>query len=224
LAIRDEDTVSFILIDRKNTRCKFDNGIRSITEKKTVVKRIGIDIKDLDLSKLDLLKGKSVVAYSKHLCGSATDITLKSLINYAKSSVYGNSVIGIIIALCCHQLCRYNMFPYHEYFQDNGITNNDFKRICAMSSWAICGQRLPNENDEGDHAYNEAEDGDENNKMHYSGLEHSIREQLGYKCKRIIDVGRAKYLEANGFDVELIYYVEPSTSLENLALMATPKK
>lgn len=62
------------------------------------------------------------------------------------------------------------------------------------------------------------------NRLHYSGLEHSVREQLGYKCKRIIDIGRAKYLEANGYDVNLIYYVEPSTSLENLALIATPNK
>jgi len=143
-----------------------------------------------------------------------------------------NPVIGIIIALCCHQLCRYHMFPYHKFLQDYGMTENDFKRICAMSSWAICGQRLTyetenNDNDdddnEDDHTYSETEDAEENNKMHYSGLEHSMREQLGYKCKRIIDVGRAKYLEANGFDVNLIYYVEPSTSLENLALIATPK-
>ena len=49
------------------------------------MKRIGMDIKDLDLSKLDLLKGKSIVAYSKHLCGSATDITLKSLVDYANN-------------------------------------------------------------------------------------------------------------------------------------------
>src|SRR6266542_2251297 len=77
-----------------------------------------------------------------------------------------NSVIGIIIALCCHQLCRYHMFPYHEYLQDSGITENDFKRICAMSSWAICGQRPTyekggdsNDNeDNDDHAYNEEND------------------------------------------------------------------
>ncbi|CAG8434715.1 2218_t:CDS:10 [Funneliformis mosseae] len=229
LAVQDEGSASFILIDRKNTRCKFDNVIRGTSEKKSLVKRIGMDIKDLDLSKLDLLKGKDVVVYSKHLCGSATDITLKSLVNHAKSNTDGNPVIGIIIALCCHQLCRYHMFPYQEYLQDFGITENDFKRLCAMSSWAICGQRSTGdknftvEDDEDNHAYDEVEDEEENNKMHYSGLEHSEREQLGYKCKRIIDVGRTKYLEANGFDVELIYYVEPSTSLENLALMAIPK-
>jgi len=72
-----------------NPISKFDNGIRGTLEEKSLVKRIGMDIKDLDLSKLDLLKDKNVVAYSKHLCGSATDITLKSLVNYTKSSIDG---------------------------------------------------------------------------------------------------------------------------------------
>ncbi|CAG8842377.1 21023_t:CDS:2, partial [Racocetra persica] len=65
---------------------------------------------------------------------------------------------------------------------------------------------------------------DDDDKIHYSGLDHTSRETLGYKCKRILDYGRLKYLQENGFDVELIYYVESSTSLENLALMAIPKK
>ncbi|CAG8803561.1 14942_t:CDS:2, partial [Cetraspora pellucida] len=128
----------------------FDAGIRedkSSTNKESLVLRIGIDIKDLDLSKLDFVKDKKIIAYSKRLSGSATDVTLKSLVNYSKS----------------------------------------------------------------------------NKEIHYSGLDHSSRETLGYKCKRILDYGRLKYLQENGFDIELIYYVEPST-LENLALMAVPKK
>ncbi|CAG8571536.1 216_t:CDS:2, partial [Scutellospora calospora] len=195
LAIRDEDDrTSFLLIDRKNTRGKFDSGIREgrqLSDKKTLVKRIGMDIKDLDLSKLDYIKNKKIIAYSKHLCGSATDVTLKSLIDYFKLNKEENQIIGIIIALCCHQLCQYHMYPNQQYLENIGITDDDFKRICTMSSWAIY---------------------------------HSSREILGYKCKRILDYGRLKYLQENGFDVELIYYVESSTSLENLALMAVPRK
>ena len=62
------------------------------------------------------------------------------------------------------------MFPYHKYLQDHGITENDFKRMCAMSSWAICGQRPNYENEDNDdennedHAYNEPEDGEGNEK------------------------------------------------------------
>lgn len=40
----------------------------------------------------------------------------------------------------------------------------------------------------------------------------------------MIDAGRAKYLEQFGFDAKLIYYVDSATSLENCALIATPKQ
>ncbi|RHZ50622.1 hypothetical protein Glove_494g4 [Diversispora epigaea] len=250
LAIKDHEGKSnFILIDRKITRCKFDSAIRDATEKKSIVKRIEIDIKDLDLSKLDIIKNKKIVAYSKHLCGSATDVTLKSLVNYSKSDMEKEPIDGIIIALCCHQLCQYHMYPYHEFLQEIGITEADFKGICAMSSWAICGQRLgkckedtnENENDddgkeknknliekddEEEHFYDDSMEftEEDNTRLHYSGLDYQTRESLGYKCKRILDFGRYKYLKENGFETELIYYVEPETSLENLALIAIPIK
>jgi len=41
-----------------------------------------MDIKDLCLAKLSLLKDKKLVGVSKHLCGCATDLTLKCLVNY----------------------------------------------------------------------------------------------------------------------------------------------
>ena len=48
-----------------------------------------MDIKDLTLAKVPALMDaqgatKKVVCLSKHLCGSATDITLKCLMNYVQ--------------------------------------------------------------------------------------------------------------------------------------------
>lgn len=53
------------------------------------------------------------------------------------------------------------MYPYHEFFQV-GITETDFKGICAMSSWAICGQR-PGNCKEGNGNSNHKNDNDKNN-------------------------------------------------------------
>jgi tRNA:m4X modification enzyme len=60
------------------------------------VKRIIVDIKDLCLSNVDILKDeqgnqKPVIAFSKHLCGSATDLTLKCLANYAEDQNANNN-------------------------------------------------------------------------------------------------------------------------------------
>jgi tRNA:m4X modification enzyme len=114
--------------------------------KKSTMCRIGIDIKDLDLSKLGAVSDKSVVAFSKHLCGAATDIMLKCLVNFKnakREKTEANPVIGIVVALCCHQVCRHYMYPDHDYLRDLDISEPDFAHICAMSSWFVCGQRPP---------------------------------------------------------------------------------
>ncbi|RUS18711.1 methyltransferase TRM13-domain-containing protein [Endogone sp. FLAS-F59071] len=219
--------------------------------RKSTVKRICCDIKDLDLSRVDALQGggKKIVALSKHLCGSATDITLKCLIDTPLTKIQpknytalSSTIAGIVIALCCHQLCRWPMYPNPNFLAGVGFTQADFERACKMTSWAICGQRSKviegegkgedeneNENDEEseerEHAevWEEEDDADETDE-HYSGLTHVEREVLGYQCKRLLDTGRAQFLERYGFDVELVYYVEPRTSLENCALLAVPKR
>ncbi|KAG0174001.1 tRNA:m(4)X modification enzyme TRM13 [Apophysomyces sp. BC1034] len=243
---------TYVLIDRKNVRKKFDTVLQGQSSTRSTVQRILGDIKDLDLAKVEALldenkNKKKVIALSKHLCGSATDITLKCLMNYVeKEKKAGNSspISGIIIALCCHQLCRYEMYPNTKYLNDIGLTKTDFDRLCKMSSWAICSRRQPEteatetirggastnqlgtESDEEDldehaHIVEEVGDADETT-GHYSGRDHHDREKIGYQCKRVLDAGRVKYLQEHGFKVELLYYVDPSTSLENCALIALP--
>ena len=67
-----------VLIDRKNFRRKLDAKVDRVGETKVnPFKRLYIDIKDLVLSKVDEVKGKHCVVISKHLCGGATDVTLR---------------------------------------------------------------------------------------------------------------------------------------------------
>ncbi|KAG2221569.1 hypothetical protein INT45_002583 [Circinella minor] len=224
---------AYILVDRKLVRNKVDNTLLGQGSIRSTVQRVTIDIKDLNLSKVQAIMNKNdkkrkIIALSKHLCGSATDITLKCLMNYVKHEQdNGNKspISGIIIALCCHQLCRYEMYPNTTYLEENQFNKVDFARLCKMSSWAICGQRPQQENDQEDeHATMTQEDEDNDQTTgHYSGLDHFDREKIGYQCKRVIDMGRVKYLEQFGFNVKLVYYVDSVTSLENCALIATPK-
>ncbi|ORX88335.1 DUF715-domain-containing protein [Basidiobolus meristosporus CBS 931.73] len=214
---------TYILVDRKKSRGKFDGSIRG-GETKATVERIWMDIKDLNLSRVAAIKGKPVVALSKHLCGAATDLTLKCLSNYVEGQKE-NGILGIVIALCCHQVCRYNMYPNQEYLTEIGLDDEDFRFLTMMSSWAICGQR-PKQGEEPDEHSTKSLDTEEtqNDQTHYSGLPHEEREIIGRQCKRILDMGRVKYLERLGFDAQLVYYVDREISLENLALIAVPKK
>ncbi|CAO3639348.1 unnamed protein product [Cunninghamella blakesleeana] len=231
-ALQEENGEStFVLIDRKNVKHKFDSYLLGKSKKLSTVRRILIDIKDLNLEKLDVLMNeqgekKKVVTLSKHLCGCATDITLKCLMNYVeKEKSNGNSqpISGIVIALCCHQLCRYEMYPNNSFIEKVGLSKLEFNQVCKMSSWAVCGQRNTDSNSSnGDSDHEQVLEEDETG-GHYSGRQHEEREKIGYQCKRLLDAGRIDYLQQYGFKAYLVYYVEPESTLENCALIAIPQ-
>ena len=57
----------------------------------------------------------------------------------------------------------------------------------------------------------------------YGSLTPEQREAVGYQCKKLIDIGRLKFIESHGFHVRLVKYTTSELSLENLALLATRK-
>lgn len=166
-AVQEENgEATYLLLDRKSVRNKADMSLQGHSDNKSTVQRVLIDIKDLDLSKVECLANneKKVVAISKHLCGCATDISLVSLMHYVEhensigrrlvwfimnslfmhmlihlfSSNFSDPITGIIIALCCHQICRYEMYPNTEYVNSINMSQIEFERMCKMSSWATC--------------------------------------------------------------------------------------
>lgn len=46
--------------------------------------------------------------------------------------------------------------------------------------------------------------------------------QIRFTCKRLIDIGRVLYLREKGYNARLISYTARETSLEHVALVATP--
>lgn len=45
------------------------------------------------------------------------------------------------------------------------------------------------------------------------------RQEIGRKCKRIIDMGRTKYLEENGYKCDMISYIKSDVTLENVCMI-----
>lgn len=148
-ALEEENgEATYLLLDRKSVRNKVDMTLMGQSENKSTVQRQLIDIKDLNLSKVECLvnNDKNLVAISKHLCGCATDISLVSLMHYAeqeKAAGKSDSISGIIIALCCHQICRYEMYPNTEFLNSINMTKVEFEQMCKMSSWATCNSGNP---------------------------------------------------------------------------------
>ncbi|XP_028613148.1 tRNA:m(4)X modification enzyme TRM13 homolog isoform X2 [Grammomys surdaster] len=85
IALKDAENVHFILVEKVTTRFKVDGKHR---KKNSVFERLQIDIQHLCLNRIPVLReGRlPVVGIGKHLCGVATDLALRCLVEtYAAS-------------------------------------------------------------------------------------------------------------------------------------------
>ncbi|XP_029802316.1 tRNA:m(4)X modification enzyme TRM13 homolog isoform X3 [Suricata suricatta] len=84
-ASEDAEKVHFILVEKVTTRFKVDGKHR---KKNSVFERLQIDIQHLCLNKIPLLSKEKlpVVGIGKHLCGVATDLALRCLVETYASS------------------------------------------------------------------------------------------------------------------------------------------
>ena len=80
-AVEKKDNVSFLLVDRGHVRYKADNQ-HKFNETGPKFERIKIDIEHLNLGCVPSIQSsqQSVVAMGKHLCGAATDLALRCLV------------------------------------------------------------------------------------------------------------------------------------------------
>ncbi len=81
-----------------------------------------------------------IVGVSKHLCGAATDLALRSLVH---RDLDRERVAGIMIALCCHHRCDWDVFVGQDFLKGRGFDEEDFDLLCGLTSWATCGTGKP---------------------------------------------------------------------------------
>lgn len=197
-ALKDVADTKVLVVDKASHRHKRDNLIQD----RDLVERIRADIADLNLNGLDMLgKCESFSGVSKHLCGAATDLTLRCMVQGNRHAV---KTKNFIICVCCHHRCSWNTFVGKDWLLANGIDCKTFNIIIKMVSWCICG------------------DGRNRDKRDVvDGKEEDRREkaEIGWKCKRLIDYARIQYLTANNYDAKMNFYAEKSVTLENVCLI-----
>ncbi|XP_075792727.1 tRNA:m(4)X modification enzyme TRM13 homolog isoform X2 [Pelodiscus sinensis] len=79
IAVQDAENVHFLLVERATTRFKVDGKHR---KRDYIFERLQVDIQHLCLNKIPILEKEKlpVVGIGKHLCGVATDLALRCLI------------------------------------------------------------------------------------------------------------------------------------------------
>ncbi|KAJ8667985.1 hypothetical protein QAD02_009648 [Eretmocerus hayati] len=156
--------------------------------------RVRADIADLKLDKVpEMSEIPSKVGIAKHLCGAATDLTLRCMTDSIQHCA--TSEIGIVIAFCCHHRCEYAHYVGHKFLEAQGFTKDDFPILCKLASWATCGIKQNNRTD-------------------------SDRELIGRKVKTLLNWGRVEYLKDLGFDCRVVHYTTTDVTLENECIVA----
>lgn len=208
-------------IDRGVNRMKVDSKIIKDCQDKSesinpIIKRSRIDIKDLNVDKfLEDVDVSNVVVISKHLCGAATDLTFKLLLNSSLLNRDISKFGGLLIAMCCRHACSYEQLlpESRRYLQEKGFkTLESFNILKKIVSWAVCGTP----------SGVKAEESNE----HTSGLSFKEREEVGLIGRRLIDESRVfalnQALSSRNLTVEMFWYVDKQTTLENVCLCIKP--
>ncbi|EFA83494.1 hypothetical protein PPL_03536 [Heterostelium album PN500] len=130
------DRMKFKSLKRSDRQIKNEAGCKYFD-------RFLIDIRHLDLAKVEQLEQSKFVIISKHLCGCATDLTLKCLSN----ALHNNTKLqpnfnGIGIATCCHHLCTLDTYINPSFISDRcKLTADEFQLMCSITSWATINEK-----------------------------------------------------------------------------------
>ena len=173
-----------------------------------------------------------MIGVSKHLCGAATDLALLSVINSLDLDRLG----GLMIALCCHHRCDWDLFVGKEFLQGKGFNPGEFKLMCGLTSWATCGSGKPRQRQDKQQNGNDQEEPKKEDidsepvaksakhdfRYDRLNLPRERREDIGRKTKRLLDFARVQFLKEKLKlkKAKLYYYCDPTISLENVVLLA----
>lgn len=243
-AVSDTSKSLFVLVDKGAQRYKFDAKLKY--NSKLLIHRLRVDIQHLKMEGIPGLDTcDRIVGVGKHLCGGATDLALHCLSRCSRPVV-----AGLVLALCCHHRCTWNTYSGFTFLQDSGFCPSEFYTLTALTSWATCNSMdIPSKESLPDMLENyeksekmqieeqvskmpalTSQEGSQHlpsednhlmeNRYTRLNLSAHYREEVGRKAKQLLDYGRVKYLQQQGFQCRLVQYVSKEKTLENIALVA----
>mgnify|MGYP003386513563 CR=1 FL=1 len=153
---------------------------------------------------------KKVIVVAKHLCGVATDMSVRSLEKLQKHNIENTDAVnaapyGVAIATCCHHICNWDDYIGREWMEGHGFTGPEFALLKTWSCWGtmpVEAQRGSREAPtvSGSSANADGEDESEHKaappvSARPAGITREQMRTLGREIKCLIDFGRAWYMK-----------------------------
>lgn len=199
-----------LLVDRRSHRFKADRFLRHQSE----LRRLLIDIKDLDLYKVSQLNKSEVTIVGKHLCGEATDFALKCVLSNLKDSAV--TFRGLAIAPCCHHACKWSSFVNTSFLERLGFNETDFCYLIRMTGWATTQSTGCKSHGLSSDFAIHAED------IHACrALSSDDKLRVGRHVKLILNTARVLWCKERGFDVSLEEYTNFFVTPENQLILVS---
>ena len=188
-----------LLVDRERLKLKAE---RTGTMQRFHPERVYVDIRDFDLAAAaPTVDGSVVVCYAKHLCGNATDLGLRCMLNHPTCAS-----ACLAIAPCCHHRIKPEEYLGYEALRPHFGSSVHLTQLFKASAWsslnkgsvASSGSASPAE----------------------VALSIAEKARIGQQAKEIIDWGRAQYLKAFFPDVAVVYFADFTSTLETRVILA----
>lgn len=228
------------LVERKSYKLKADRSLRQ--KESLTLERLRIDIEDLNLNAVESLQGIPYLAIGKHLCGPATDMTLRCCLVEKRNQRcctercrVGSDLKGLAIATCCHHLCQWKHYINKSYLSSLGISKEEFHAMTWFTSWAVDADHSSDLSEtavsvnlasDAPPILREKQDMGEKEEVEevIKELKAAERAAIGFMCKDIIDMGRLIWLRQHRqglvLQAQLVKYVPANISPENHLLIA----
>lgn len=148
---------------------------------------------------------------------AATTSALGALTQVRKIGLY-SSIFQLVNQFLPYSLDR-------SFFEKLGFTPLDFELISWFTSWAVtrkknnpetCGILSPSERSKKE----ETNSTEEIQSFPWSALSETEKENFGFTCKALIDLGRVDFMVERGLIVSALEYVEADISPENKLILA----
>lgn len=211
-----------LMVDRGRFRHKAERLLGEDEEKKKSAsdikfERVVIDIKDFDMVNAPFCDdADALIAFGKHLCGSACDLSLRCLASWIRQAKEPK-FCAMTVALCCFHKCEWKSYPSKKWLKSLGFGKREFDVLRTMTSWNTS-EYATEKGLDGTNGVNAGEE-----QPVVEGMTKAQLREIGIQARHILAAGRVVFLRELGFDTKVIRYVDEKLSPENLLLLSTWK-
>ncbi len=246
-----------LMVERAGVKHKADSVLRKLEKGGAAVggfRRLRMDLRHLHVRGMGLPERGRVAFVGKHVCGVATDLSLRAVAAYLREapSASAPQPVGVGIACCCYHVCLWDDYVGKEVWEEElGWGRAEFHVVNRCACWvSSCRDEQKREAEEGGDSAGAGQEGEEQQAAdavaaaapeeehtlpveaeaeggggYGRGLSREEKLVIGTACKRLIDYGRLEYLRRTcGLVAEVVLYCEPAVSPENSCILAWTKQ